>query len=65
MGPRLRGDDGALTARGEERRQPCLDILRDLLTGAVFGVAEGALAGEALQLAGNVIGEAREGSADG
>src|SRR5258707_12321891 len=47
-----------LASHREERRQPRLDILRDLRAGAVFGVAEGALAGEALQLAGDVVGDA-------
>ena len=38
-------------AGDEERRQPGLDVFRDLLGGAILGVAEGALAGEALQIA--------------
>src|SRR4029077_15880202 len=47
----------------EERRQPGLDIFRDLVSGAVFGVAESAGAREALIGPGYVVGHAREGGA--
>ena len=43
---------GASGAGDEERRQPGLDVFRDLLGGAILGIAEGAGAGEALQLPG-------------
>ena len=36
-------------AGDEERRQPGLDVFRDLLGGAILGIAEGALARKALQ----------------
>src|SRR5688500_17168965 len=45
----------------KERRQPGVDILGDLLRGAVFRVAIGTRAGETLELAGNVVGGAGEG----
>ena len=52
---------GGTSPRHEIRRQPRADIFRDHLGGAVLGVAQAAVAGEALLLAGNVVGHAREG----
>ena len=46
-------DQGGSGAGDEERRQPGLDVFRDLLGGAILGVAEGALAGEALPVYGD------------
>src|SRR3954471_9132865 len=56
----LRPGHEELDSRGEIRREASLDVFRDLVGGAVFGVAEGALAGEALELAGDVVGHAGE-----
>src|SRR5258708_34729480 len=47
-------------AGDEERSQPGLDIFRDLVGGAILGVAESAGAGEALVGAGHVIGHPRK-----
>src|SRR5450759_3096882 len=50
----------ALRPRHEIRRQAGADVVRDHLGGAVFGVAQTTVAGEALLLAGNIVGHARE-----
>src|ERR1700685_314231 len=44
------------------RGDPGLDVVGDLLRGAVLGIAEGTGAGEALIRARHVVGHAREGS---
>src|SRR5271170_2535411 len=54
---------GRSGARDEERRQPRPDIVRNLLRGAILGVAQAAGAGEALGLARNVVAHARKGLA--
>ena len=62
IGPRLRGDDSqTLRPRDEIRCETRADVVGDHLGGAVLGVAQAALAGEALLLTGNVVGHAREG----
>src|SRR5450830_55325 len=58
--PLSRGRQSALRPRHEIRRQAGADVVRDHLGGAVLGVAQAAVAGEALLLAGNVVGHARE-----
>src|SRR5690349_10830971 len=45
----------------EERRQPRVDVVSDLLRGAILGVAKSAGARETLKLAGYVVGGAGEG----
>ena len=50
-----------LGSRDEIRSEPRADIFGDHFGGAVLGVAQTALAGEALLLARNVVGHAREG----
>src|ERR1700688_4890127 len=50
----------ALRPGDEIRRQPRADVVSDDLGGAVLGIAQPAVTGEALLLAGNVIGYARE-----
>ena len=64
---RLRGDDSLKFGANELRSPPRSTtparlrmLLGDHLGGAVLGVAQAALAGEALLLAGNVVGHARE-----
>src|SRR5229473_4668035 len=47
-------------AGDEERRQPGLDVIGDLLTRAILGIPVGAGAGKALQLSRDVIGHAGE-----
>ena len=59
--PLSRGRQLQLRPRDEIRRQARADVVRDHLGGAVLGVAQAAVAGEALLLAGNVVGHAREG----
>src|SRR5260370_15825497 len=54
------GMTAVLSPGDEERRQPGLDIFRDLLSSAILGVSAGTGAGEALQLAGDVVGHAGE-----
>src|ERR1700722_16404874 len=44
----------------EDCRPPGLDIVRDLLTGAILGVAERAGSGEALVAARDIVGDSRE-----
>ena len=53
--------DRTLSAGAEIRREPRLDVLGNLLGGAVLGVALAAGVGEALRLAGVVVGHAGEG----
>src|ERR1700761_8769525 len=43
--------------REEIRRQPGLDVVGDLLGGAILGIADGARAGKALVAAWDVVGE--------
>src|SRR6266566_6712531 len=54
---------GASGSSNEERRKPGLDVIGDLVSGAIFGVAESALPREALVGARHVIGHPGEGRA--
>src|SRR5439155_20032663 len=48
-------NDGMSGAGVEERRQPGLEVFRNLLGCAILGIPERALAREALQIARNVV----------
>src|ERR1700722_324492 len=52
---------GRSGAGDEERGEPRLDVVGDLLRRAILGVAQPAVAGEALGLARNVVAHPREG----
>ena len=61
LGPRLRRRAINYVPAAKYDASRDSDLFGDDLASAVLGVAQAALAGEALLLAGNVVGHAREG----
>src|SRR5262245_29132262 len=60
---RSRGNDRKMPSRSRDEigGEPLADLVGDLLRGAILGIAQTARAGEALFLAGDVVGHAGEG----